>query len=232
MLEAIWILVYAFLICASSYISFKGAVYYSRFGLKYYLVLSATSWIISAIFIAWHQGLFPLDDTCMLAAISTFAITGIIFASSFREDDKIRAIGNFLKTLPLKDRILLRFPKDINLESLPVPPPPKISMWKLTAASLVFISAFGSTLFMILISSIFLSVELGFPIFSIFSILLWIAFVLILAERFKTGGILALISSVGVMVLGSFLGIIFGIIGVLGGIFSLMQYKENKSKQC
>ena len=230
MLEAIWILVYAFLICASSYISFKGAVYYSRFGLKYYLVLSATLWIISAFFIAWHQGLFASDNTCILAAISTFAIVGIIFASSFREDDKIRAIGNFLKTLPLKDRILLRFPKDINLESLPVPPSPKISVWKLTAVFLVFISAFGSTLFMILISSIFLSVELGFLIFSIFGILLWIAFVLILAERFKIGGILALISSVEVMVLGSFLGIIFGIIGVLGGIFSLMQYKENKSK--
>ena len=230
MFEAIWIFVYAFLVCASSYISFRGAVYYSRFRLKSHLVLSLTSWITSAIFIAWHQGLFPLDNTCILAAISTFAITGIILASSFREDDKIRAIGNFLKTLPLKDRILLRFPKDINLESLPVPPSPKISVWKLAAAFLVFTSAFGSILFVILISSIFLSVGLGFPMFSIFSILLWIAFVLILAEKFKTGGILALISSVGVMVLGSFLGVIFGIIGVLGGVFSLIQYNENKSK--
>ncbi|MCD6242258.1 hypothetical protein J7K06_00995 [Candidatus Bathyarchaeota archaeon] len=231
MFEVLWMFVYAFLICASSYISFKGTVYYSRFGLKYYLVLSATSWIISAIFIAWHQGLFPSDNTYILAAISTIAITGIIFASSFREDDKIRTIGNFLKTLPLKDRILLRFPKDINLESLPVSPSPKISVWKLTAAFLVFISAFGSTLFMILISSIFLSVEFGFPMFSIFSILLWIAFVLILAEKFKTGGTLALVSSIGVMVLGSLLGIIFGIIGVLGGISSLMRYNENKSSK-
>ena len=230
MFEVLWMFIYAFLICASSYISFKGTVYYSRFGLKYYLVLSATSWIISAIFIAWHQGLFPSDNTYILAAISTIAITGIIFASSFREDDKIRAIGNFLKTLPLKDRILLRFPKDINLESLPVPQSPKFSVWKLTVIFLVFISAFGSTLFMVLISSIFLSVEFGFPMFSIFSILLWIAFVLILAERSKTGGILALVSSIGVMVLGSFLGIIFGIIGVLGGISSLMRYNENKSK--
>ena len=164
MFETAWLLIYTLLICTCSYISFKGLVYYFKFKLKYYLVISATLWIISVFFILWHQNLLPkyFNDYILLTITSVVVIMGIIFASSLGEDSKLRAVGKLLKSLPLKDRIFLKFPKDVNLESLSITHKRKISPYEMVAEILILNSAFVSTSFALFFMVI---ISVGFPVF-------------------------------------------------------------------
>lgn len=222
------------LMALSAYNTVIGVIQLIRLKLRSRLLIALESWPISigyALLLIQYFG--PLLWMSLLLAVA-FAIAGVVV--SIRERDRAGSIRQLLKKLPLKDRLLGRYPRDLLERPLPPPVPPRLPDRATAALTLLIINGVMVLLLGITLSVFFqplLRVLLGLtgsplwlswlPIVGslICSAFLFAGSILIWMKRYLAGGI------IGIVFGAITIGILTGVMGVVGGVLALMS-RESK----
>jgi len=217
----------------SAYHTFIGVVQLKRLKLRSRLFLSLEFWFISisyALLLLNHYG--PVLWISLLLGLGFAIITAAVF---MRERERESSIGQLLKSLPLRDRLLGRYPKDLLERPLPPPVPPRLPDRAMTALILLIVNGvmvlalgfFLSLLFQLLLLPVLPNLGAAsswFPLImaAIFSGFLFAGSVLIWKKRYVAGGVLGIIF--GAITLGFML---IGACGIIGGVLALTS-KESR----
>lgn len=228
-----WITV-GLLVALSAYHTFIGVVQLFRLKLRSRLLIALEFWFISvgqALLLI--QYFAPILWLSFLLAVA-FAITGVVV--SIRERERESSIRQLLKRLPLKDRLLGRYPRDLLERPLPPPIPPRLPDRAMAALTLLAINGaivlvLGITLFVFLQPLLLIPLGLtGSPLWLswlpivvsvICSAFLFVGSILIWMKRYLAGGI------IGILFGAITIGILTGALGIIGGVLALTS-RESK----
>jgi MFS family permease len=165
-----------------------------------------------------------------------FAIVTVVVI--IRERERESSIRQLLKSLPLRDRLLGRYPKDLLERPLPPPVPPRLPDRAMAALVLLIINGvmvllLGITLFIFLRLLFPLPPSLGvssqwlswFPLIMavICSGFLFVGSILIWMKRYLAGGI------IGIIFGAITIGLLTGVLGIIGGILALTSKEPKQS---
>lgn len=222
----------------SAYNTFIGLIQLIRLKLRSRLFIALAFWFISIGYaLPLIQYFCPILWLSLLLAVA-FAISSVVV--SIREHERASSIRLLLKTLPLKDRLLGRYPRDLLERPLPPPVPPRLPDRAIAALTLlaingVMVLVLGLTLFVFLQSLLLIPLSFtGSPLwFSwvplivsvICSFFLFVGSVLIWMKRYLAGGI------IGIVFGAITIGILTGALGIIGGVLALMSRKPDTLKR-
>lgn len=191
------------LMALSVYHAFIGVIQLIRLKSRSRVIIALAFWFMSigyALQLIQYFG--PILWLSLFLAIA-FAIVGV--AVSLRERERDSSIRQLLKRLPLKDRLLGRYPRDLLKRPLPPPIPSRLPDRAMAASTLllmngVMVLMLGFTLFAFLQplflvplsladSPLWLS-RLPVALSVICSALLFVGSILIWMKRYRAGGII------------------------------------------
>jgi len=216
------------LMALSVYHTFIGVMQLIRLKLRSRLLIALEFWFISigyALLLIQYYG--PIPWLSLLLAVA-FAITAVVV--SIRERERASSIRQLLKRLPLKDRLLGRYPRDLLERPSPPPVPPRLPDKAMVALILLAINGvmvlmLGITLFVFLQPLLLIPLNLtGSPLLLswlpvvvsvICSSFLFVGSILIWMKRYIAGGIIGIVF--GAMTIG----ILTGAMGIIGGVLAL-----------
>jgi len=141
------------LVALSVYHAFIGVIQLIRLKSRSRLIIALAFWFISIDYaLQLIQYFGPILWLSLLLTVA-FAIVGVVV--SLRERERDSSIRQLLKRLPLKDRLLGRYPRDLLKRPLPPPVPPRLPDRAMAALTLlvmngVMVLLLGFTLFVFL----------------------------------------------------------------------------------
>lgn len=221
----------------SAYHTFIGVVQLIRLKLRSRLFLAFEFWFMSIIYALSLLQYYGLVFWLFMLLLVWFAIVTVVVI--IRERERESSIRQLLKSLPLRDRLLGRYPKDLLERPLPPPVPPRLPDRAMAALILLIINGvmvlvlgfFLSMLFRLLLLPLLPNLGLSSPWFSWFPLIMAIIFssflfsgsILIWKKRYVVGGVMGIIF--GAITIGFML---IGALGIIGGVLAL---KSRERKQ-
>lgn len=222
------------LMALSVYHAFIGVIQLIRLKSRSRLIIALAFWFISLDY-ALHliQYFSPILWLSLLLAIA-FAIVGVVV--SLRERERDSSIRKLLRRLPLKDRLLGRYPRDLLEKPLPPPVPPRLPDRAMAALTLllmngVMVFLLGVTLFVFIRPLLIMPLSLtDSPLWLSWlpvvvtvtcSGFLFVGSILIWMKRYRAGGI------IGIVFGAITIGMLTGALGIIGGVLALTTKEPN-----
>lgn len=206
----------------------RGLIHLRKLKLKSTLSLSICSWFlfVAELFSAMNYHFYGLVTAFLGCGAAIFSLT-----ITLKERERESSLRQLLKQIPLKDRILGRYPKEF-FEKMPLPTPPKTSSLAMLGIVLLIESGIANlTLNIMGIYMLSLLEEAPGAVFSlniIPGVLLLFGAILIYKKRYSAGGLIGIIFG-ALTIISTFPSLIFGwiigLMGIVGGVLSILQEK-------